>query len=713
MESVPKSPRSDGKFPNLPSVTPSLEASPAGAAAWEHMVTGQESEDKGPTAFGGHHCSHPGPLGPAMVSWVNSPGLGPIRSLNMIGEDMHGLSADPADLGEPIRSGCGDKFNVFSALYDVDIGNQSITSRARLDAKGPAALSNPGNLNQPIRLHAPQDVRAQCTLYGPRDLAQTINSSGTTCNSMHMASSEFSNLDEPITPDDAMEVDSANILINDFNLAGPITPDNAMDVDSPNVLINKCNLNEPIKPLDAMETDTPNVLSNNCNSDGPIRPGTAGSKFAHPDQAGCPTPGHPIRSCDAKKTNAPNVLSNYCNLDEPIRSGTANTNYVHTDQAGHPVPNWPIKPHNTMTSNVPNLLHYDCNTDKPIKSGAAGENYTHTILSQSIRYKKDPHWPNQFSSYSSESMDTFHTPPEWFDPFWVEINQPRMDGKSQVTLDAKQNPPKSGKKHCGPNQSDGPKERPGLSAVKILRQLMMTISLEDLCTESPKFCQKMHQAISTLRPGKYEALFLTGTGALRTTGTVNGVHTSIILDSGAYSNIISKMFLESLPWPEVTSSDVSFILVDGSCTTALGKAIKLCLWLGGVFSTIEAAIFDHNQYTLLLGRKTMSDLSVTTRFADNGWTLEHNNELIDLKVTLDSPTGPSFLCKPLAAQIKDNTWLNNVQQAHLQEVISAYSSHIVSDYNDLPEAPGFCHEIDTGDPKPVASRFYHLSQSKE
>ncbi|KAJ9050278.1 hypothetical protein DSO57_1015877 [Entomophthora muscae] len=368
---------------------------------------------------------------------------------------------------------------------------------------------------------------AQRALYNPRDLAQPINSSGVTCNSMHMASSEFSNLDAPIMPDNAMEVDSANILINDCNLAGPITPDDAMEVDSPNVLINKCNLNEPIKPLNTMETDTPNVLSNNCDSDGPIRSGAAGAKVAHPDQAGCPTPGHPIRSRNAIKTNAPN------------------------------------------------LLHYDCNTDELIRSGAAGENYTHTIPSQLIRYKRDPNWLNQFSSDSSEPMDTFHTPPEWFDPFWVAINQPRMNGKSQVTSDTKRPPLKSDKKHHDPNQSDGPKERPGLSAVKILRQLMMTISLKDLCTESPKFHQKMHQAISALRPGKYKALFLTGTGALRTTGTVNSVHTSIILDSGAYSNIISKMFLESLPQPEVTSSDVSFILANGSCTTALGKAIKL------------------------------------------------------------------------------------------------------------------------------------------
>ncbi|KAJ9056481.1 hypothetical protein DSO57_1032662 [Entomophthora muscae] len=207
-----------------------------------------------------------------------------------------------------------------------------------------------------------------------------------------MAPSESSNLGEPITPNNAMEIDSANASNNNCNLNGPITPDDAMEINSPKVLINNCNFNEPIRP------------------------------------------------CNTMRTSAPNVLSNNCNLDEPIRSG------------------------------------------------AAGANYTHTILSQPIRYKKDPNWPNQFSSNSSEPMDTFHTPPEWFDPFWVAINQPKMD-------DAKCAPPKPGKKHCDTTQSDGPKERPGLSAVKILSQLMMTISLKDLCTESPKFCQKMHQAI--------------------------------------------------------------------------------------------------------------------------------------------------------------------------------------------------------------------------
>ncbi|KAJ9074789.1 hypothetical protein DSO57_1003067 [Entomophthora muscae] len=346
VESVPKSPHTNGRFYDLPSDTPSLEASPTGTAAWGHRATRQEGKDKGPAAFGSHHCSHPGQRGSAMVSQVNSPGFGPARSLNTVEMDRQGLLADPADLEEPIRSACGNKFNVHSALYNVDISNQPIISWAHWDTKGPAALLYSCNLNQPIKLHVFQGARGQHTSYNPCNLGHLIKSSYATCNSMHMAPSESSNLTKPITPDNAMEVDSDNILTNNCNLNGPITHNNAMENDSPNVSYMNFNLNEPIRPHNTIETDTPNVLSNNCNSDGPIRSGTADANYTHTDQAGCPTSSQPIRPCVAKETNAPNVL------------------------------------------------HYYCNTDEPIRSRASGANYTHTILSQSIRYKKDPNWTN-------------------------------------------------------------------------------------------------------------------------------------------------------------------------------------------------------------------------------------------------------------------------------------------------------------------------------
>ncbi|KAJ9051221.1 hypothetical protein DSO57_1006473 [Entomophthora muscae] len=259
VESVPKSPHTDSGFCNLPSETPSLEASPAGAAAWGRRATSQEGKNKGPTAFGSHHCSHPGQMGPAMVSRVNSPGFRPIRSFNTAEEERQGLLADPANLGEPIRPTHGTKVNVQFALYNVDIRNQPIILRARQDAKGPATLPNPCNLNQPIKLHASQDTRKQHASYNPCNSAQPINSSGATCNSIHMAPSELSNLNKPITPNDAMEIDSANASNNNCNLNGPITPDDAIEIDSPKASINNCNLYEPIRPRNTTGTGTPNM----------------------------------------------------------------------------------------------------------------------------------------------------------------------------------------------------------------------------------------------------------------------------------------------------------------------------------------------------------------------------------------------------------------------------------------------------------------------
>ncbi|KAJ9056892.1 hypothetical protein DSO57_1027986 [Entomophthora muscae] len=236
------------------------------------------------------------------------------------------------------------------------------------------------------------------------------------------------------------------------------------------------NLNEPITPDEAMEVDSPNALYNNCNLNEPIMSRPVHNDKTHHTADNCYNLNKPIRPRDAIETNTPSVLYNNLDSDSPIRSCAAGANYTHTAQTGCPEPQ----------------------------------------VNQS-KYKKDPNWPIQFSSSAFEPMDTFHTPPEWFDPFWVAINQPSKNGKPQVTSDVERAPSKPSKWHQSHTQSDGLKERPGLSAVKILCQLMMTIFLKDLCTESPKFRQKMHQAISVLHPGKYEALFLTDTGTPRTT----------------------------------------------------------------------------------------------------------------------------------------------------------------------------------------------------
>ncbi|KAJ9075606.1 hypothetical protein DSO57_1034304 [Entomophthora muscae] len=125
------------------------------------------------------------------------------------------------------------------------------------------------------------------------------------------------------------------------------------------------------------------------------------------------------------------------------------------------------------------------------------------------------------------------------------------------------------------------------------------------------------ETVSALVPSQREGLMLTNTGAPHTRRLVNKVKTSIILDSGAYSNIILLKFLNTLPNIFITQSNIIFVMADGHESFSMGTAKHLNLWLGGVKVTIDASIFDHQKYILLLGQQTMHKLGVTTKYTKN------------------------------------------------------------------------------------------------
>ncbi|KAJ9080532.1 hypothetical protein DSO57_1023919 [Entomophthora muscae] len=135
--------------------------------------------------------------------------------------------------------------------------------------------------------------------------------------------------------------------------------------------------------------------------------------------------------------------------------------------------------------------------------------------------------------------------------------------------------------------------------------------------KAPEFCQKLTKAVAALVPHHREELLLSGKGAPRVKGTINGMQTSMILDGSTYSNIILLLFLNTLPNVMVAPSDTEFVMANGCKSFSMGTAVHLTLWLGGVQMDIDAAIFNHKQYTLIIGWKTMSNLGVTTRYANN------------------------------------------------------------------------------------------------
>ncbi|KAJ9081998.1 hypothetical protein DSO57_1008955 [Entomophthora muscae] len=194
----------------------------------------------------------------------------------------------------------------------------------------------------------------------------------------------------------------------------------------------------------------------------------------------------------------------------------------------------------------------------------------------------------------------------------------------------------------------------GLSAPAIQKKPVLEIFLGDLLCKSPKFRQKLTKAVAALVPHCREELLLPSKGAPRAKGTINGVQTSMILDGGTYSNIISLLVLKTLPDVMVAPSDTVFVMANNNESFSMGTAIHLTLWLGGVLIAIEAAILNHKQYTLLIGQKIMSNLGVTTRYTNNFWTVECNGKEFSLSVSFDSSHTEEFLCEPIARSIHDN-----------------------------------------------------------
>ncbi|KAJ9071645.1 hypothetical protein DSO57_1034934 [Entomophthora muscae] len=253
--------------------------------------------------------------------------------------------------------------------------------------------------------------------------------------------------------------------------------------------------------------------------------------------------------------------------------------------------------------------------------------------------------PSGVPHNSKQPMDEANTPREIADieasiaALNQRVHQQILDGDKQWAVPALPRP-------CPKVSGNVKAPEVGLSAPAILKKLVLEISLEDLLCESPKFCQKLTKAVAALVPHRREELLLSGKGAPRATGTINGVQTSMILNGGTYSNIILLPFLKTLPDVMVAPSDTVFVMANSCESFSMGTVVHLTLWLGGVWMPIEAAIFNHKQYTLLISRKTMSNLGVTTRYTNNCWTVECNGKEFPLSVSFDSSHAEEFLLSP-------------------------------------------------------------------
>ncbi|KAJ9089614.1 hypothetical protein DSO57_1010986 [Entomophthora muscae] len=215
----------------------------------------------------------------------------------------------------------------------------------------------------------------------------------------------------------------------------------------------------------------------------------------------------------------------------------------------------------------------------------------------------------------------------------------------------------------------------------------------------------MHVAVSETQKRQMHKAMLSGYGAPQVSGSLEGVSTIIILDGGAYANIVSIHFLEEIGVEEIQTCDQKYILADRSITPCLGVVDSLQLKIKGMTIRISAAVFNHQQYSLLLGSETLRDLKITTQYKFNHWTIKRNGVVTKLPVSYkninNNPATGTFLCEFDLSQVK-NKALSKVQLMKLQELVNKFLPQFITEEAEISMANIVKHIINTGDARPVA-----------
>ncbi|KAJ9058381.1 hypothetical protein DSO57_1012842 [Entomophthora muscae] len=231
------------------------------------------------------------------------------------------------------------------------------------------------------------------------------------------------------------------------------------------------------------------------------------------------------------------------------------------------------------------------------------------------------------------------------------------------------------------------------AAQNLIKETPIKMTLDEFCRFCPQFCAAITRAITGTIPKRQAKSLLTDVGAPRVIGMVEGVPTAIILNGGSFKNIVTKDFLEHLGITDIAPSEMRYILADGRQAPCIGTVQGIQVTIHGVSQVIEATVFGHSQFNLLLGRKTMRNFHITTHY---GTDVAYSKE-IDMDCTsfnLD-PFSEAFLAVDVSRNIELNQSLSKVQKTRLSKLMDQFEFCIVENMDQLPLATKFKHCIVT------------------
>ncbi|KAJ9072589.1 hypothetical protein DSO57_1025969 [Entomophthora muscae] len=168
-----------------------------------------------------------------------------------------------------------------------------------------------------------------------------------------------------------------------------------------------------------------------------------------------------------------------------------------------------------------------------------------------------------------------------------------------------------------------------------------------------------------------------------------------------------------------------YILADGRQAPCIGTVQGLQVQIYGVSSIIDATVFDHCQFNLLMGRKTMKVFCITTHYETDLWTICCGEQCAELDMSyskevdflcpsfnLDS-FGKAYLCTTVTDNLDRNKALTPDQAHQFHSLLDGFNECIVKDLDNNLMFKFFGQRQVIKDVEPIAGMPYPIPHSCE
>ncbi|KAJ9063316.1 hypothetical protein DSO57_1001750 [Entomophthora muscae] len=230
-----------------------------------------------------------------------------------------------------------------------------------------------------------------------------------------------------------------------------------------------------------------------------------------------------------------------------------------------------------------------------------------------------------------------------------------------------------------------------LAAKNLLKKTKIKMTWENFCKFCPQFHAAIKHAVTKTIPCKSTETLLTDVGAPRTLGMVNGIPTAIILDGGSFNNIVTKTFMDQVGITDIAPSNTRYILADGRQVLCLGTVQGLQVQIHSVSRVVDAAVFDHCQFNILLRQQSMKEFNISTHYGTDIWSIQYGGFDIPMEISyskdinVECPTfqqdmiSESYMSAAIAKHVDTYSALSSYQADQLLKLLDRFESCVVED----------------------------------